>query len=94
MKLDELCAAGAGMGLKSVELLHPDEWETTKEARAGVRGRELREVKPDSEGAQPCRESRRHREGARGAAASGEGRGIPNQICFSGNRDGMDDKQG
>ena len=94
MTLDELCAAGAGMGLKSVELLHPDEWETTK--KHGLACAVANSVKSN-----PIPKGLNRVENHDAIVKELEERlplvkaaGIPNQICFSGNRDGMDDKQG
>ena len=99
--LDELCAAAAGMGLKSVELLQPADFATLKKhglicamvsnptARAGNL----------SVGGIPRAWNRLEYHDALVPAYEAHLRataeaGYPNLICFSGNRDGMSDEQG
>ncbi len=90
--LDDLCKAAAGIGLKSVELLDEKEWSTP--ARHGlvcavangptsiVRGWNRVEHHDEF-----VRESERLLPLVKAA-------GIPQMIVFSGNRDGLDDREG
>ena len=92
MTLDQFAAACAKLGLKSIELVGPRPVADAQEARPDLR-----------DDAQP-----RHRQGAstasrtttsawpRSARASTTcaDAGFPNVICFSGNREGMDDQEG
>ena len=101
MPLDELCAAAAGMGLKSVELLQPKDFPTLKAhglicamvsyptAMAGA----------VSVGGITKAWNRLEHHDALVAAYESQlqataAAGYPNLICFSGNRDGMPDAQG
>ena len=91
--LEELCRAGKEIGLKSIELQGPDEWPILKKhgltcamghgAGMGIpkgfnRVEYHDKLVADYEQLIP-----------KAAAA-----GIPSIICFSGNREGMDDQQG
>jgi hydroxypyruvate isomerase len=90
--LDQLCQACQRIGIQSVELLKPDEWKTVKKygltcAMASVglgiekgfnRLEYHDQLVAELEQVVP-----------RAAAA-----GMPNLICMSGNRGGMDDEQG
>lgn len=89
ISLDELCAAGKKMGLKSVELLRPKDFATVKKhgltcamvSSHGIsKGLNRRENHVD------C--LRAIREAIDAAADAG----FPNVITFSGNRKGLDDE--
>jgi hydroxypyruvate isomerase len=99
--LDTLCAAAAGMGLKSVELLQPEDFPALKKhglicamvmnPSAKVGGATVGGI-PKAwnrieyhDALVPVYESH-----LRATADAG----FPNLICFSGNRDGMSDAQG
>ncbi len=99
--LDDLCAAAAGMGLKSVELLQPKDFETLKKhglicamvSNPTVKAGEV------SVGGIPRAWNRLEYHEALVPAyethlRATAGAGYPNLICFSGNRDGMPDEQG
>ncbi len=102
VSLEELCRAGKEFGLKSVELLQPDEIPTLRKfdltcamvsspsARAAdgktVGGIELAWNRPQY-----------HEvllEAYRQQIKRAVDQGVKNVICFSGNRDGMDDQEG
>jgi hydroxypyruvate isomerase len=94
ISLDDLAAASRDMGLKSVELLNPDEWPTVR--RYGLTCAVANAAGP---GGIPRGFNRvEHHEWLipayetllRQAADAG----VPSVICFSGNRDGMSDEQG
>jgi hydroxypyruvate isomerase len=92
--LDDFAAAARDIGLRSIELLNPDEWATVQ--RYGLTCAMANAAGP---GGIPRGFNRtEHHEWLipayetllRQAADAG----IPNVICFSGNRDGMSDQQG
>ncbi|MEK6700744.1 MAG: TIM barrel protein [Planctomycetota bacterium] len=94
MKLDELARNAAQIGLKSVELLNPDEWPVVK--AHGLTCAVANSVKSN-----PIHSGFNRVENHDAIIKELEERlplvkaaGIPNQICFSGNRGGMDDKEG
>ncbi len=102
MSVDDLCAAAAAMGLKSVELLGPDNFATLKRhglicAMVSNPSVTVGDVK--GVGGIPKAWNRVEYHDALVAAyeerlkAVAEA-GFPNLICFSGNRDGMSDAQG
>jgi hydroxypyruvate isomerase len=91
MGLDEFAAACAAMGIRSVELVEPAEWEILKKhglicAMTGSHsiGKGLNRAENHAE----CLDKIRTSIEATAAA------GFPNVICFSGNRAGMDDEEG
>jgi len=91
MSLDDFCAACKKMGLLSVELTGPDVWPTLKKhglicamTPSHSIGKGLNRPKNHEE----CLAS--IRKGIDNTAAAG----FPNVICFSGNREGMDDQEG
>jgi hydroxypyruvate isomerase len=94
MPLDDLCRHAASMGIKSVELLGPDEWPT---ARAhGLTCAVATNVKSN-----PIPRGFNRPEHHDAIVKDLEERlplvaaaGIPNQIVFSGNRGGMSDAEG
>lgn len=97
MSVDELCAAAARLGLDSVELLEPAEYATAKRhgltcavgyAPAGDPSRRLTHGWNRAEHHAYLVPG--YEEGIRLAAAAG----VPNVICFSGNRAGQGDEEG
>ena len=92
--LDELASAAAEMGLQSVELLHPEEWPVVK--KHGLTCAVANSVKSN-----PIPKGFNRLENHDAIIKELEERlplvkaaGIPNQICFSGNRAGMNDMEG
>jgi hydroxypyruvate isomerase len=91
MDLDAFAAACAKLGLKSIELVGPDVWPTLKKhglicAMTPSHGitKGLNRIANHDE----CLAAVR-----KGIDQSAEA-GFPNVICFSGNREGMDDQEG
>lgn len=92
ISLDDLCVASKKMGIKSVELLGPDEWATVKKhglTCAMCNG-------PDSIGYGFNRVEHHDKlvAGFEKMIPEVAKYGFPNIICFSGNRGGMDDAEG
>jgi hydroxypyruvate isomerase len=92
MALDELARESARIGIKSVELLTPEEWPVVKkygltcamgsgadQIHVGFNRKENHDSRVEN--------LTKHIELAADA-------GIPNVICFSGNRNGMSDEEG
>jgi len=101
MPLDALCAAAAGMGLKSVELLQPEDFPTLKKHGliCAMVMNPLAEVGATSVGGIPKAWNRLEYHDALVPVYASHlqataDAGFPNLICFSGNRDGMSDAQG
>jgi hydroxypyruvate isomerase len=94
IKLEDLAAAAAKMGLKSIELLGIPEVQAVKSAGltcavlTGGHGVGIEKGLNRKEHHEAW--EKRLREGIEFAAAEG----VPNVICFSGNRAGMDDDTG
>lgn len=91
MKLDDFAARCAAMGLKSIELTGPGEWATLKKhglicAMSNSHGitKGLNRTANHEECLAKIRKSIDETSAA----------GFPNVICFSGNREGMDDQEG
>ncbi len=91
LSLDQFAAACAKMGLRSIEMTTPKQWPTLKKhglicAMTNSHGltKGLNRVENHEECLAAIRKSIDET-----AAA-----GFPNVICFSGNRDGMDDQEG
>jgi len=101
MSVDELCAAAAGMGLLSVELLGPNDFATLKKHGliCALVSNPSVKVGDVSVGGIPKAWNRLEYHDALVAAyeerlkVTAEA-GYPTLICFSGNRDGMSDAQG
>ncbi len=99
--LDELCAAAAGMGLQSVELLGPKDFPVLKKhgLTCAMVSNPLAKVGDTNVGGITHAWNRVEYHDALVTAyeshlkATAEA-GFPNLICFSGNRDGMSDEQG
>lgn len=97
VSLDDLCKAGKEMGLGSIELLGPDDWPTLKKHGLTC----AMTTAPNIEGLGGITRAFNRVEHhdnlvsvysdwiPKAAAA-----GIENIICFSGNRDGLDDEKG
>jgi hydroxypyruvate isomerase len=91
MNFDKFAAACAKLGLKSIELTGPGEWPTLKKhnlicAMVPTHGIPKGFNRPQNH--EEC--IAKVKKGIDQAAAAG----FPNVICFSGNRDGMDDQEG
>jgi hydroxypyruvate isomerase len=91
--LDELCAKGAEMGLKAIDLLNEDEWEVPR--RYGLicsmgygGGGEI------SSAMNRLANHRKIEDSFRKSIPHAAALGVPNVITFSGNRDGMTDEEG
>ena len=94
MKLEDLCVSGAAMGLKSVELLNPDEWETTRKHGLACAVANAVKSNPIPRGFNRVENHDVIVKELEERLPLVKAAGIPNQICFSGNRGGMDDKEG
>lgn len=94
LKLDELCAAAAAMGMHSVELLNPDEWPIAKAHGLTCAVASFVKSNPIPRGFNRLEHHdqlvRELEERLPLVAAAG----IPQQIVFSGNRDGQADAEG
>jgi len=91
MDLDQFAAACAKLGLKSIELVGPDQWPTLKKhglicaiSNSHSIGKGLNRVANHEECLAKVRKSIDETADA----------GFPNTITFSGNREGMDDQEG
>lgn len=101
MPVDELCAAAAGMGLLSVELLQPKDFATVKKHGlvCAMVMNPTAKIGDVSVGGIPKAWNRTEYHDAlvpvyeSHLKATAEA-GFPSLICFSGNRDGMSDAQG
>ena len=102
VSLDDLCAAGKEMGLTSVELLPPSDFPTLKKHGlicAMVSGTSIKAPDGTVLGPIPKAFNRReHHEllvqAYEPVIAAVSEAGFKNLICFSGNRDGLDDETG
>jgi hydroxypyruvate isomerase len=91
MDLDQFAAACAKLGLKSIELTHPDQWPTLKKHGlicAMTQSHSIPKGFNRVENHDEC--IAQVKKGIDDSAAAG----FPNVICFSGNRAGMDDQEG
>ena len=93
-KLEDLAKAAKGMGYQSIELLDPSDWPVV--AAAGLSCAVANAVKSN-----PIHQGLNRLENHDAIVKDLEERlplvkaaGIPSQICFSGNRKGLDDKEG
>ena len=91
--LEKLCAYGAGIGLKGIDLLNPDEWDvpprhglicTMGYAGGGEIGSALNRVENHAKIEEAFRKN----------IPLAAKAGVPNVITFSGNRAGMSDEEG
>ena len=101
MPLDELCAAAAAMGLKSVELLQPKDFPTLKKHGLICAMVSNPTAKVGDVNVGPIAKSWNRLEYHDALVPAYEAHlkataeaGFPNLICFSGNRDGLSDAQG
>jgi hydroxypyruvate isomerase len=97
MSVDALARAAAGIGLQSVELLDPGEWATVKQhgltcavGYAPVADTSTRLTKGFNRREHHAWLLPAYRQTIPQAAAAG----VPNLICFSGNREGLGDDEG
>lgn len=91
--LDELCAAAKDIGIQSIELLGPDDWPVLKQHGldcAMTNGAELGLERGFNNPAYHDELEERYNEMIPKVAEAG----FQQLICFSGNRDGMDDEEG
>ena len=89
--LDELCQAIQKMGLKGVDLLNPNDFPTLKKygmVCTMVNSHGIGKGFNRKENFEECAKK------VRSAIEAAAEYGYPNVICFSGNREGMDDKEG
>jgi len=91
MSLDEFAAACAKLGLRSIELVNPDQWPTLQKHGlicAMCNSHSIPKGLNRKENHEEC--LARIRKSIDAAAEAG----FPNVITFSGNREGMDDQEG
>ncbi len=91
MDLDAFAAYCAGLGLKSIELVGPDQWPTLK--KHGL----ICAMTPSHSIAKGLNRTENHDEclaSVRKSIDDCADAGFPNAITFSGNREGMDDEEG
>jgi hydroxypyruvate isomerase len=93
IKLEDLCAAGAQMGLKAVDLLNPDEWEVPRRyglicSMGYAEGGDIKSAMNRTANHEKIEAAFRKYSPIAAKA------GVPNLITFSGNREGMSDEEG
>jgi hydroxypyruvate isomerase len=91
MSLDDFCEACKKIGLVSIELCGPDVWPTLK--KHGL----ICAMTPSHSIGKGLNRPKNHEEclaSVRKGIDSTAAAGFPNVICFSGNREGMDDQEG
>lgn len=91
MTVDQFAAASAGLGLKSIELVGPDQWPTLR--KYGL----ICAMTPCNGIPKGLNRLENHDAlvaNLRKAIDATAEAGFPNVICFSGNRAGMDDQEG
>jgi len=91
MTLDQFAEAAAKLGLKSIELVGPDQWPTLQ--KHGL----ISAMTPCNSIPKGLNRPENHEEllaNMRKAIDNTAAAGFPNVICFSGNRQGMDDQEG
>lgn len=94
MPLEELCKHAAAIGLKSVELLNPDEWDVTKKHGLTCAVASFVKSNPIPRGLNRVEHHDSIIKELEERLPLVKAAGIPSQIVFSGNRDGQDDKEG
>jgi hydroxypyruvate isomerase len=102
VSLEDLCSAGKDMGLTSVELLQPADYPTLKKYGLGCAMTSNPTVKgPDGKDIGPIPRAFNRKEHHDLLVPAYEAQitavadaGFKNLICFSGNRDGLDDETG
>lgn len=91
MDLDQFAAFSAKLGLKSIELVGPDQWPTLKKHGlicAMTSSHSIPKGLNRTENHEECLAK------IRKSIDDTADAGFPNVICFSGNREGMDDEEG
>jgi hydroxypyruvate isomerase len=91
LSLEELCAAAKAIGLRGIDLVGPDAWPTLKKYDLVGTMTPSHPIDPGlahKENHEMCLAKIREAVDATAAA------GFPNVICFSGNRKGLDDREG
>jgi hydroxypyruvate isomerase len=91
--LDQLCAAGAQIGLKAIDLLQPDEWEVPRKyglicSMGYAEGGDIASAMNRTDNHAKIEASFRK------YIPMAAKLGVPNVITFSGNRAGMSDEEG
>ncbi len=94
MKLPDLARHAAEIGLKSVELLDPADWPIVKAAGLTCAVANTVKSNPIQSGFNRVEHHDAIIKELEERLPLVKAAGIPNQICFSGNRGGMDDKEG
>ena len=101
VSLDELCAAGKAMGLTSIDLLQPADFPTLKKFGlicAMVSNPTIKGPTGDLGGITKAFNRKEHHDllvqAYEPQIATVADAGMKNLICFSGNRDGLDDAEG
>lgn len=90
--LDQLAEAAAKMGYQSIELIGPDDFPTVK--KYGLTCAMTWGAGPINDCLNRTENHPRCEEDLKKAIDFAAAEGLPNVICFSGNRDGMDDEEG
>lgn len=94
MPLDELCRNAAAMGLESVELLNPDEFEVARRHGLTCAVASFVNANPIHKGLNRVEHHDAIVKELEERLPVVKAAGIPAQIVFSGNRDGLDDRAG
>ncbi len=91
--LEELCERGQDLGLKSIELLKPDEWPIAQQygLTCAVGTADFASI---TDGFNNRRNHARLQEQYIPLIRAAADAGLPHVICFSGNRNGMKDNRG
>jgi len=92
--LEQLCSAAVEFGLKSVELLNPDEWPVTAAHGLTCAVASFVKANPIHSGFNRVENHDQIIKELEERLPLVKAAGIPNQICFSGNRAGMSDAEG
>jgi len=94
MPLDDLCREGKAMGLKSVELLGPEQWPTLEKYGLTCAVATMVKANPIGRGFNRVEHHDSIIKDLEARLPLVKKANIPAQIVFSGNRAGLDDKQG
>jgi hydroxypyruvate isomerase len=94
MKLEDLCKAASAIGIRSVELLNPDEWPVAKGLGLECAVASFVKSNPISKGFNRVEHHDAIIKELEERLPLVKEAGIPNQIVFSGNRAGMSDAEG
>ena len=92
--LEELASKAKELGLVSVELLNPDEWDTVKKHGLTCAVASFVKSNPIPKGFNRVENHDQIIKELEERLPLVKAAGIPNQIVFSGNRGGLDDKEG